>query len=491
MRYNIHINKYFNIAVLSLALGLTSCDKLLEIEEPRTFITTKKVFDSNAQAESAMAGVYSQLINSPGYNNTFSFTSFASGSSGIISGLASDEYLFTYNQASWEYFLSRNSVTIDASSFTMTPWVSAYDCINGVNTVLEGIAESKSVQLTQAVRDRLNGESKFLRAYAYFYLVNFFGDVPLVLSGDFNKTSQLPRSASSLVYQQIVQDLEAAAGLLPATYNSANGDRIIPNRWAAKALLARVNLYMKNYEAAASLSKEIIDQNDLYYLEPSIENVFLKGSPEMIFQLKQSSNKNTQNNATPEGTDLIPVDFLSSQARYVASNQLLNAFEPGDKRKEFWLMPTDANGDRVYFPYKYKTGAYNSVFGAEPTEYQVQIRLSEIYLIRAEALLMGSTKDKDAAIALVNELRARAGLTVPVSNTISDEEAFKLIQHERQVELFGEGHRWFDLIRTGKATETLSAIPLKQPWKGDYQLKIPIPDSEVKLNPKLVQNQGY
>ena len=127
--------------------------------------------------------------------------------------------------------------------------------------------------------------------------------------------------------------------------------------------------------------------------------------------------------------------------------------------------------------------------GAPATEYYMVFRLAEQYLIRAEARVqLGQTS---LGITDLNALRNRAGLE-SISTGLSKEQAVIAVAKERQTELFTEwGHRWFDLKRTGKASGVLSAMPIKQPWKGDYQLLYPIPADEIVRDHFLVQNPNY
>ncbi|HVK50079.1 MAG TPA: RagB/SusD family nutrient uptake outer membrane protein, partial [Pseudobacter sp.] len=124
-------------------------------------------------------------------------------------------------------------------------------------------------------------------------------------------------------------------------------------------------------------------------------------------------------------------------------------------------------------------------------EYYMVMRLSELYLIRAEASILLSASNITSAINDLNELRGRSNASLfPPDLTVT--EVTEAIASERRRELFAEwGHRWLDLKRTGKAREVLSAISYKQPWKGDYQLLYPIPVNDLRDNPNLKQNEGY
>ncbi|RAJ08748.1 SusD-like starch-binding protein associating with outer membrane [Chitinophaga skermanii] len=489
------MKSYYRYCIL-FSLGVwmmlhTGCKKLLEIDEPKSSITGEKVFNYNEQAEAAMDGVYSRLIN--GVNQNWATSGiqqgFAAGMYNVITGLSADEYTGDPALLGNYYPYNQNKVSQELGSSTaMVIWESAYVCINGTNAILEGIAASKSSKLTAATRTRLNGEAYFLRAYAHFQLLNVFGDVPLVLTTNFNVTRSMPRTPMQQVYQQIEQDLLQAENLLDVQYNSPTKERIRPNKFAAKALLARLYLYKKEYAKAAQYAGEVIAEKAFYNLSGNLNDVFLKNSTDAIWQLKQTNALAGQNNAVPEVVSTTP--NAGGLLLVALSGGLHDTFEPNDARKQHWVGETSYLGQHYWYNLKYKVTIPLSVPSGDIQEYYMQARLSEQYLIRAEALLLG-TNDKEGALSMLAPIRARAGLTTPAAASVSNDEVVALIMHERQVELFGEGHRWLDLRRTNQATAVLSKIPLKQPWKGDDQLLYPVPASEILTNPNLKQNKGY
>jgi hypothetical protein len=237
-----------------------------------------------------------------------------------------------------------------------------------------------------------------------------------------------------------------------------------------------VYLYQKNWEKAEANATEIIDAG-IYSLEPDLNNVFLSGSNETIWQLSSVF----PGAETWEGYFFLPV-APGLMPSYVITDHLLNAFENGDKRKEDWLNKNTVNGNDYYYPYKYKLG-YDGL--TVPLEGYVVFRLSEQYLIRAEA--RAQQNNFSGAITDLNLIRNRAGLQ---DTTFTDQASLlSAIQHERQVELFCEwGNRWFDLKRTGTATEVLSLI--KPGFQANDTL-YPIPQTELNSNPFLTQNPGY
>jgi hypothetical protein len=467
---------------LMICLGMLSCKKMVTVPSPINSITTGEMFSTDAQALTAMAGVYSVMVNGP--------ISFSNGYATILGGMSADEMFL--NGAGDAHILGfAPNQLLKENSYTSTVWTSAYKTIYNANSAIEGIAESESTSFTDSMRTELTAEAKFVRAYCYFYLVNLYGDVPLVLTIDFNKTRYLTRTPVVQVYDQVIQDLlDAQEGLSPDYRKSGDAlkERILPTKWAATALLARVYLYKGDYAKAAEQATAVISNSLLFVLETDLNNVFKIASKEAIWQLKQGTSESLYKNGTLEGVTLMPNPFATGVTRYCLTASLLNTFETGDRRRTNWV---GSNNGINYYPYKYKTGFTQGVINAAPTEYYMMLRLAEQYLIRAEAAANGAGGGVPAAIADLNVIRSRAGVTA-LPNTLTQAQVLTAVARERQVELFAEwGHRWLDLKRTNKAHDVLSAMSSKQPWAGDYQLLYPVPPVEIQVNPRLEQNPEY
>jgi hypothetical protein len=474
-------------------LCLASCKKLVSVPEPINSLTTVEVFSSDAQANSALAGIYTAMINGTNGVTSSAYTTFSDGLTTILGGLSSDD-LFYNNSGAMTVFNTNALTAINAQSTAL--WTMTYSFIYNANATISGIAASSSGALHDSVRTELIGEAKFIRAFCYFYLTNIYGDVPLSLTVDFNQTTKMARTPQSQVYAQIVQDLKDAQAALPVDYSVGKGERIRPNKWAATALLARVYLYTGQFADAASQATEVIDNTSLYALTADLNEVFDKNSMEAIWQLQQGTSIPSTGTATPEGMAFLPNPLSTGFSSFILSPSLLSAFETGDHRRSAWVDSTDnsASGSVTglfFYPYKYKTGASNYSVGGAASEYYMVLRLAEQYLIRAEAAANGGPGGAAAAIQDLNVIRARAGLA-PLSSSLTSDQVLAAVAHERQVELFAEwGHRWMDLRRTGQAHAVLSQISYKQPWQGDYQLLYPIPIAEITADPALIQNTGY
>lgn len=488
------------LILLSLITAtIISCNKLVAIDEPINTITAEKMYRTESQAEGALAGVYNSLIHGPRTATGSSpanaiLNGFGGGLSTLAGGLSAGEFL-TSSGSREAYALATSTLTLTNNSFPNALWNSAYNVIYHANAVIEGIAGAKNSTMRDSVKIQYTAEAKFLRAFAYFHLVNFFGDVPVALTIDFNQTVGLTRAPVSAVYEQILTDLQDAERDLPATYAAGKNLRVRVNKWGAKAMLAKVRLYMGDNAQAAAKASEVIAQAGLFQLEP-LSNVFLAGSKEAILQFKQTNQDATLKNAVSEGHYFVPaVDPFKGLASVWLSDQLLNAFEEGDQRKEVWTDSTlQTNGGlnvKVWYPVKYKTNRSNAVLNAPSPEFYMVLRLADMYLIRAEARANGADGGHSRAIDDLNAIRFRTSLQ-NLPGTLDASEVKEAVMHEREIEMFAEwGNRWMDLKRTGKASSVLSAMPVKQPWEGDYQLLYPIPVAEIEANRSLSQNNGY
>src|SRR5579859_5134289 len=192
------------MSVLIVALGVTSCRDFTEIDPPKTALTTSTVFSSPETATAAILRVYITM--------TQYYTSFVSGETSLtnLSGLASDEFQ-NYNPSSDFGQFAQNALT-PANINIYSNWLEIYGLVYSVNAVLEGLEESANI--SAATKDRLKGEAKFLRAFLYFYLVNCWGDVPLLTSTDYKINAIASRTAAAQVYDQIIADLKDAQSLM-------------------------------------------------------------------------------------------------------------------------------------------------------------------------------------------------------------------------------------------------------------------------------------
>ena len=449
------IIKLFSLLILIIVSVFFSCKKMIAINAPINESVAGKVFSSDASAISALSGLYITFLN------TFD------GAFMLLPSLSSDEL----NTSDVSY-LAFNSNSLNANEgYNSTQWNKFYNLIYQSNSIIEGVQSSNS--LSSGIKNQLLGEAKFMRAFIHFELLNFYGDVPLITTTDVKVTSIAFRKSTNLVYQQIITDLKDAQGLLKDIYVSSDRARV--NKSTAKALLARVYLYQKDYANAEIQSTDMINNSDLYQLE-SIDQTFLKSSKETIFQIANINGYTGIAGSLITGTG-------ATKANYFYTPNFQNAIETGDQRKNSWIKSIAVNGVTYLYPYKYKK--LSSTVGLQP-EYLVVFRLAEQYLIRAEARTQLGSNLKGAREDL-NVIRRRAGLLDYQQETKG--ELLDAIEKERRIELNTEfGHRWLDLKRTQRVDAVMSAI--KPNWKPSAAL-YPIPASELRNDPNLTQNPNY
>lgn len=423
------------------------------------------VFSDDATAEAAVVGIYSRMISSSGFasGSTYSITA--------LTGLSSDEFN-TYSTDSRRIEFFTNALSASNGAVLTYLWKEPFQYIYTANSILEGL--SGSTQITKTTESRLEGEAKFIRAFCNFYLANLFGEIPLIGTTDYKTNAVVTRKDRSVIFKQILQDLDDAKSLLPNDNSFSGGERVRPNRWAATAMLARVSLYIGDWGKAEKYADTVINNTTDFQLLEDTKSVFLANSGEAIWQLKPvGPNINTN-----EGNLFI---INSTPRQYALTKELVSAFETGDKRKDEWVGVFVNGADSFYFPYKYKIKT-----GGDLTEYSMVLRLAEQYLIRAEARAMldniiGAQED-------LNTIRNRAGLANTTSNNRAD--LMMSIEQERRIELFSEwGHRWLDLKRTGRADPLLGLS--KAPGWVSMDSLYPVPLSEILLDPNLTQNFGY
>ncbi|MCX2837469.1 RagB/SusD family nutrient uptake outer membrane protein [Salinimicrobium sp. MT39] len=463
-------NHLFRIpSFVLLLLILISCEDFIEVEVPNNQLIQEVVFDSDDTAQSAMIGIYNQLFLAEFANGHFSSVT-------VLSGLSGDIIENHKNYPSRIQFEDHQLEPSNPENLYI--WSSAYNVVYMTNSMLEGLLESKN--LSPALKQQLEGEARFIRAFSYFYLANLYGDVPLLLTTDYNENRLASRDPVADVYLQIIEDLEISRELLSTDYR--DGERTQVNTTAATALLARVHLYLENWEQAEALSTMIIETTMQYELLNDLDEVFLANSREAILQITPLGGGGymTQTN---EGFNFIIDPVIYFMAAFKLNNEFPEAFDKNDKRLLNWIGFHE--GENAFFPYKYKIFTSNSF---PITEYSMVLRLAEQYLIRAEARakmgnLVGSIEDLDV-------IRDRAGLPLLAETDpgINQENLLDLIFEERRKELFAEwGHRWFDLKRSGRAEEVFGP---EETWQS-ADLLYPIPEEERMKNPNLSQNPGY
>ncbi|MDO5981026.1 RagB/SusD family nutrient uptake outer membrane protein [Flavivirga spongiicola] len=442
---------------------MAACTDFVEVDLPKSQLPAESIFEDASMTASAVRGVYYQMRTS-----------------GLVSGDGLNTSMGLYADELDYYRLGQGKALENYQNHTLGPndpivadfWNSAYTQIYTVNAIMEGVGGSAS--LAPEDKDRFRGEALFVRSYLHLLLAELFGDIPYITGTSYVANKAVGRMPKALVYDQITTDLGSAVELLPG--EDASGERVRPYAAVAEAVLARAYLYTGEWTMAEAMADRVIAKFGA--LEPDLGKVFLKDAPGTIWQLKP----NGEGDNTSEGGQFIFT--VAPPVNIAMSDLLFEAFEPGDQRRSTWVKAVgNATGTETWhhaFKYREQGRTDGSV------EYSVQLRLAEQYLIRAES--RARLGDLPGARSDINAVRNRAGLGGTAA--VTPDGLLGAVLQERRVELFTEqGHRWFDLKRTGRAAGVLG--PVKPNWK-DAHVLLPIPGTELALNPNLLpQNDGY
>lgn len=366
-------------------------------------------------------------------------------------------------------------------------WGYAYNVINLANAVVD---RSPGIKMDEAVKNRLVAEARFIRACTYFDLVQDFGGVPLrlketvSLSGDNN----LAKSPVEAVYGQIVDDLTFASQNLSASYSGADIGRATSG--AAFGMLGKAALQNGDKAGAKAALQAVVDSHE-YSLLPDYADLWVAGSKntkESLFEIQYNpplSGSPLWNHFAPASLN-VPGGTGSLVAPNTPTTDLINAYEPGDKRKaaSIGIAPDGT-------PYILKFRDPNVKIGNDANVDFPVLRYADVLLMLAEA-----TGESDEAYGLINQVRVRAGLKdIDASTPGTFQEK---LMHERQVELAFECQRFHDILRLGsdKAVKLMNAH-LSREYPGQHfvidanDLLNPIPVSEMQSNDKMEQNAGY
>lgn len=451
----------FLFALVS-TMTFVGCADFVEVELPSSQLPSEAVFEDNTTATAAMVSIYAQMRNNGLLNGNPDGMTYKLGE-------YADEMIFYGLSEPSDTSFPDNTV-LPTNAIIQRWWNATYSQIYAANAVLEGVANSTA--LTTAQKEQLRGEALFVRALLHFYLVNLYGAIPYIETTDYRVNSTVSRMSVPTIYEHLTDDLLAAEELLAVEYITF--DRVRPNKATVEALLARVYLYNGQWAAAADMASAVLNNADLYGWETDLDLVFKKESTTTIWHLMPSSDGMNTNEAGAhiflEGPP--PVSSLTSN--------LVDAFETGDNRRTKWIKAVTDGNETWYHAYKYKAIDNN----VSSIEYSIMFRTAELYLIRAEA--RARQGELTNAKEDLNMIRTTAGLGNTMA--VTQNEILTAIEQERRVELFTEGHRFFDLKRTGRLDAVLDS---KTGWEVTDQL-LPLPEAELLLNPNLnPQNPGY
>ncbi|HYR12455.1 MAG TPA: RagB/SusD family nutrient uptake outer membrane protein [Longimicrobium sp.] len=457
--------KYGFLGLVAATVLLAGCDDPLN-PTPQQSIPQQEALDTPEEIRVATNAMYDAFQNCDGsYCRDLL----------IYPDLYSDNLRFTGTYTT-DREVSTRSVKADNGGITDI-WNEMFDAVNRANNIVAAAPEVVDLDADEAAS--LAAEARFVRALGYFNLVKFFGGVPLVTQPEWelSEASNVPRSTEAEIWAFIEAELTAAMADLPL---AADGEQPAgrATREAAQALKARAHLYQREWQQAYDLSNDLIE-NGPFALEDDYAAVF-----------------NYQSEGTDEDILTIPFSVTDSNAlafwffpsslggrRGIAPSNagtttqpLLTAFSAGDERR---AVAFQGSGNSAY--------AFKYTDVATGTDNVPVIRLGEVYLIRAEAaarlnLLVQAVED-------VNTIRNRAGVADLDASVDTQTEVLVAVLNERRLELFYEGHRFFDLKRFNDIPSVatyMASLGLTGP-----KLLFPIPQREIDANPALQQNPGY
>lgn len=503
-----------------LFLMATSCSKDFIKKAPEDSYTDDVFYKTETQFRSAVVAAYAPLRDV--LLNDY-FTSEMHSDNTIYQAIPGNRGTSIVERENISDFTNTST-----NAYAAATWQHSYTGISRCNIIIERL---KSADLTAEVKANLDGQAKFLRALNYFKLVRLYGGVPLFIKEVTTADGAfLPRSSEAEVYARIIADAQdAIAELAPPAKFPQTGEA---TKGAATILLAEVYAVQKKWSEAEKLLNSMLTMG--YDLNGNYADAFKpsnKNSKESVFEIQFLGG--TLTGATPNALSFhflprskdtklltgISIDNTSTGGWNTPGDDLIKDFEAGDTRLDASIGIAEGTYDASnYFSYAAAKSIVNYVPAAgkigvpyikkylhapleSPTgssdDFPIY-RFSDALLLLAEALNeQGKSSD---ALAPLNRVRRRAGLgdftnTDPVLLR-------KAIFHERRVELAFENHRWTDLLRSGNALTVINAFGVKiraqLPYLSSdayvidqHHLLFPIPQNEVGLNPKIIQNPGY
>jgi len=457
--------KYFSTLIIAVAILIfTSCENFLDLS-PKSSFSADAFYKTTSDAEAGVIGIYDAAQSAFKLN----FCYWGEGRADNVQTTQSGEGLY----------LIQNNLNESISSAS---WSALYTMISRANYAIKYIPEIFESDDEDGLQ--LIGQAKALRALAYFYLVRVWGDVPLITEPctSVDNSIFVTKTDQEEVLDQIEEDLNYAATYCVDKFNS-DDDRIMVNKGSANGLLTQVYMWRHKYEEALE-SSELVMNNSLYSLVTTMDDwgaIFSESySDESIFEVAYSST---------ETNGLRTLYAIGSYSIYTPSEIFKASFESGDLRQEYVYDVTLSDPKAIW---KYLGKGVSDEVSTASLQNIVLIRLADIMLLRAEALVnIGGTDNITEALSLLNTIRSRAGLStfateVDAITMYSDLES--AILHERSIELCYEGHRWFDLVRTGRAIDVMGPI---NGLSDEGNLVWPISESSLEKNPNLLQNPFY
>ncbi|MGE0089105.1 MAG: RagB/SusD family nutrient uptake outer membrane protein [Bacteroidales bacterium] len=469
------------LMMLVISMALLGCDDFLT-EEPVLTQSSEITLSTYKGLNNVVAGAYSPLATGSWYGAFYVLDAEMRAGNATI-------------PTNTDFTSGRMTLSRDmnySSNATSGQWGYAYYVISAVNNVIDNLEGKDVGDVTAQDLSNLRAEALFLRALAHFDMVRLYAPafskepdapgVPIILHTDQSATEQPARNSVSEVYNQIITDLLEAESIIDPDYvrSGVSDSKAVATLPAIQALLSRVYLYSEQWQLAADYATNVIKNSD-YNLWTATEYSDVWGKDvagaggEVIFEV-YAAQANEYDEYWEGPAYMTNPDGYADCA---AHQDLIGLYEAGDVRGTLFRTDADnASGSQW-------TTKYIGKQIAEPDLNNVIVlRLSEMYLNRAEAIINGATVAGVTALSDINAIRAKRG--VAALSSVGADVIFK----ERRLELAFEGHLWFDYARTERAS-SISDRPDQSLAADSYKWALPIPQREIDVNKNLVQNFGY
>jgi hypothetical protein len=492
------MKKYIYLILFTISLGFVGCKKEFLDLKPTDTQNSANFYKTPQQFQQAITGCYQPLQD------------LYKGSFWVMGEMRSDNTSYEYDpydrsgnlKEDMDEFRELNNNDYPATFFT-----GSYNIIGRCNVILTRLPAAK---IDAATANVVSGQASFLRAFNYFNLVRMFGSVPLVLK-EVESVQQAymvgVKAPVDDIYNAIIADAKDAIAKLPVKY-AAEADKGRVTKGAAETMLAEVYMTQKKFDLAIPVLRDIIASN-AYGLNDDYAdnfNIATKNSKESIFEIQFIEGPNGL------GSDFvdtfIPWDYYDTDITgYEINNGAVNgwniptqdmvtAYEPDDARRDASLTDFTSDEYGIDLPFIKKYQSIGAVQGVTANNFPVY-RYADVYLMLAESLNEQGYAGGGDAFKYLNKVRFRAGLEDKTAADVPNQEAFRVaIAHERQVELAFENHRWFDLLRTGKAVEVMTAhAQHERDYKSDSWTINPAAYKNIRLlyqyplNEELLEHQ--
>lgn len=503
-----HLTKY--ISILIVATTLLACDSFLE-EEPRAIVSPSKFFSTATEFELAVVGLY-DTYKSNSLHGKIGLDRYYENGADVIG----PNRAFGQVEPTQSYTLSESNISaISQGAGAPITWQDLYSIVLNSNTILEQLELNETIPDIE--KNRIEGETLFLRSYAYYHLTNLWGDVPYYRDNlPIAEIQILPRADKTVIRNEILIDLQKAQEFLPNSYESNGLGRA--SKWAAATLMTKIYLIQQKWEQARDKALEIINgsPHDLLDDYAAVFDPNNEYNQEIIWAIdyvKDVDSNDWPDHFTPrirdepkdptkqgELSDALAArnEGYTGYALSIALPDFVNKFPLDDLRRPMNIQ-TEYLGFELNFPYipkMYNLDQINSPRGNHGDN-KIIFRMADVSLMAAEA--ENELNGPAGAYQYINRVRERAYEPDQPLTGLSQHSFRQAIYDERKWELGAEGHRRMDLIRWGilldvvKNTEYRVYDPASniQP----YHVLLPIPSEEFILNPALLEsdptNNGY